>query len=152
VNSQQRNVIEEEMHRVFESATRVSAIYALAERGLSATAIASRLARKGLSVSGELVLRTIQENGWSWHPEFSETENDDPVTVRIRKLIAVGYRPCAITEFVGEPEEVVWQMIVSAGMGHVENDVLYIDPKYVNKSARMLYEDDPYVWHADSPY
>lgn len=152
MNGQRKNTIEEEVDRVIESAIRVSVIYSLAERGLSATVIASRLARKNISVTRELVLRTIQENGWSWHPEFLKPENDDPVTTRIRKLIAVGYSPDAIVDFIGEPEELVWQRIVSAGIGHVENDVLYIQPKCVNKSAMVFYEDDPYVWHADSPY
>lgn len=151
MNGQRKNMIEAEVDRVIGSAIKVSAIYALAERGLSATAIASRLARKDILVSPELVLCTIQENGWSWHPEYVKPE-EDPMTVRIRKLIAVGYCPGAIAEFVDEPEEVVWQMIVFAGMGHVENDVLYIDPKYINKSAMAFYENDPYVWHADSPY
>lgn len=150
MNGQQRNAIEEEMHRVFESASRVSAVYALAERGLSATAIASRLARKSILVSPELVLRTIQENGWSWHPEFVKEE--DPLTARIRKLIAVGYSPWDIARFIGESNETVEQRIVSSGLGYAEDGDLYIYPKCVKKSAMVLYDEDMYAWSPDISY
>lgn len=150
MNGQRKNTIDEEVDRVIGSAIRVSVIYSLAERGLSAAAIASRLARKDILVSPELVLRTIQENGWSWHPEFVKEE--DPVTARIRKLIAVGYSPWDIAGFIGEPEEQVEQRIVSAGIGYIEDHDLYIYPKCVKRSAMALYDEYLYAWSPDIPY
>lgn len=117
-------------------------IFWAGEHRLSVASIVSRFLRGNEVVSEAFILRTAREAGILWGeyrliPKL--VDMDDPLTARIRKLVALGYGVYEIICITHKKESVIMQCMIAAQIGRYDDDgYFFIDPAHVDGAVKRL--------------